>query len=257
MLSAARHIDEIARRVRRAGGALLFLDFDGTLAEIATTPESARMSARTRRALKACVARYRVAVISGRALADVRRKVGMRTVAYVGGHGTEYSIGRLRGVSGLPAALRASLRDAARRFLPLCKEYPGLRIERKPSSVSVHYRRLEPRALRSFARIARRLCTDIAAEGSLRIMFGKRVLEFMPAIGFGKGHAVGLLRRELDPRRTLPVIYIGDDTTDEEAFRALPREITVRVGVRRSSAARYVLRRRADVDLLLERLATL
>src|SRR3989344_1207942 len=81
----------------RKNGFLLMLDFDGVLAPIVPHYKDARMSAKTRRLLAACARRGKVAVISGRALADVRARVSLRRIWYAGNHGAEWAMGAARG----------------------------------------------------------------------------------------------------------------------------------------------------------------
>lgn len=230
------------------------LDFDGILAPIVVHPERARMSARTRRLLAACARRGRVAVISGRALADVRSRVSLRRIWYAGNHGAEWAMGAARGQARPSRATAAQLRDAKRAFTELVQRYPGAVVEDKKITFSVHFRGLArtriPRFKKDAVRLARAFIRllDIA-EGS------EYIFNVRGRSGRTKGSAVHLARQAA-PRRMV-AIYVGDDTTDEDAFRALPHGITIRVGKRAKSSARFCIRNRSEVDSILAVLAAI
>jgi len=127
---------------------------------------------------------------------------------------------------------------------------PGIRVEDKGISIAAHYRG----ATAHTAHLARSILhkTLEPVQAYLHVLKGKKVWEVLPPEVQGKGRAMGLLLAEL-PRATLP-IYVGDDTTDESAFTALRHRITVRVGSRCSTKARFYLRNPDEVVGFLERL---
>jgi len=228
------------------------LDFDGVLAPIVPKPATARMSKRTRRLLSLCARRGCVAVISGRALSDVRSRVGLAGIWYAGNHGAEWSMGRMRGREKPTRAAYAKLREARDAFIELSHRYSGVLVEDKQLTFSVHFRSLARSRTASFKSGVRRLHKKFGrflniAEGS------EFVFNVRSRAGRTKGDAVRLARRRADAK-AVP-IYIGDDTTDEDAFRVLPHGITIRVGKRRGSAARFFVNGRDDVDTILEALA--
>jgi trehalose 6-phosphate phosphatase len=207
----------------------LFLDYDGTLVPIRRTPALARLGPMRRAELEWLARRTSVAVVSGRPLAEIRRMVGVPRLVYAGNHGLEiWSRGR-KWVH--PEAARRSLVMArmASAIRTLTRGVPGILVEDKGLTLSVHYRRV-PRWRRAALRraVAEKVRT---APPGLRLAQGKMVLEIRPDIAWDKGWAVReLLRRAPGPRRVFP-IYLGDDRTDEDAFRALRgRGLTVRVG---------------------------
>jgi len=242
---------------------LLCLDFDGTLAPIVRRPGSARLAASTGRLLAGISSdpRFAVAIVSGRSLREVRKRVGIPGIIYAGNHGLElqgpglrYLIPRARALRPAFASLLADLRRALR---PL----PGVSLEGKGLSLSVHFRRMSGSNL---ARLNRLVAAALAQSGRRRIMRlsrGKKVLEFRPRLAWDKGRIVCWLRRELRRKgdRDLLPVYVGDDRTDEDAFRALSGlGVTVRVGrPRASSAARYFLRHVGEVRRFLFNLRAL
>lgn len=249
--------DEIAAALR-GRPAMVFLDFDGTLSPIVTDPAEAAMPEPEREAVAALAARVPVAVVSGRDLDDVRRRVGLTGLWFVGGHGTAVAgpDGReIDDTSGAASDRSAALLDAAeqelRRRLPGVD--PGVTVERKHSSIAVHYRRA-PQALR---RVRAAVEGAVAALPELQLTAGRAVFELRPSGAWDKGTAVRwLLEQGAGAGNALPV-YLGDDTTDETAFRAIEADgVGVLVaGVATGTAAHYQLRSRQRVVPFLERLA--
>ncbi len=221
---------------------LLAFDFDGTLAPIVRDPKAAAMRARTGALLAKVAKLYPCAVISGRARADVLKKVhAIPLRAVFGNHGMEPS-----------PKLRVWRRLATRWQARLTSELPpiaGLVIENKGVSLAVHYRKARARAE------VRRLVLDAAAElRGTRIIEGKMVVNVLPAGAPDKGTALMSLRKRL---RCESAIYVGDDDNDEDVF-ALARQIRL-LGIRvgrspRSQAACFVPGQRA-IDQLLAKLA--
>lgn len=235
---------------------LLGLDFDGTLAPIAAKPGLAKLPPENRRLLRRLVAlrRARVAIVSGRGLADVKRKVsGVPGLIYVGNHGLEIQDheGRLW---VHPQARRnvALMRRLAARLAVDLKEFPGVFVENKGLTLSVHYRRL-PRYL-SERPIHEMIQLLIAGQKDrVAIRHGKKVWEIRPVLEWNKGYA---LRRLLGSKAAaadwVPCL-VGDDFTDEEGFRSLgPEAITVRVGYKKDSHARFRVKNQKQVARLLE-----
>jgi len=237
---------QVVERVRAAGSVALFLDFDGTLAAFEARPEDARLGHETRNALArlAMDPRMRVSIVSGRRRADIQTRIGLARVQYLGMHGWE---------NGSTPRLRPevqSLLDGAREWLAArVQAMPGIRIEDKGAGFSVHYRGAPDRSIRE-TRSAVRAALSSAAE--LRAIPGGLSWEILPRDIGDKGTAVRhQLSRLAD--RVLP-IYAGDDRTDEPAFAALSGGITIRVGRRSLTRARFQLRDPGEVRRFLEKL---
>lgn len=227
---------------RRPDRCLLLLDFDGTLVPIARQPGAARLTRQTRQVLRTLAADPQIDLgfVSGRALADLRWRVGIRRAYYVGNHGLEL---RGRGVSFVhPQALRhrralgrlaVSLRQALRRV-------PGALVEWKGLTISVHWRNVSRVDEPAFRSALRRRLQPLRREQAVRTCSGKRVIEIRPPLDWDKGDAVEWLWKRAGSCAGC-LVYVGDDRTDEDAFRAVNRlrGVSVRVGFRsRASAAR-------------------
>ena len=222
--------DALLERLTTAPGeAALFLDFDGVLAPIVARPEDAYPPPEARVELERLVVRYAlVGVISGRAGDDVRARVGVDGIVYVGSHGLELDPDAER--------WRQQIRDFASDV-----PWNAHHTELKGLTVSFHFRDAvdEQAAVRELDEIAAR-----ATDAGLVARFGRKVLEVLPPIGSNKGTAV---RHLLEGAGLTRALVAGDDTTDLDAFRALDDiEHAVRVAVV-SSESPELLRDFADI----------
>jgi trehalose 6-phosphate phosphatase len=248
--SALEHIQEIGRRGDRLA---VFLDYDGTLTPIVSHPENAWLSESMRETLRSLAGRLPIAVLSGRDLDDVRGRVHVDGIVYAGSHGFD-----IAGAGGLRRELGAAylpVLDAAERELrEALDEIPGAQLERKHFSVAAHYRNVGQEDAFKVA-----LAVDAVAEKhrELRRINGKKVYELLPDIDWNKGRAVLWLLETLELERgnAMP-IYIGDDRTDEDAFRALEkRGVGILVSEQpQVTAANYALRNPEEVERFLEEL---
>lgn len=223
---------------------LLAFDYDGTLAPIASAPDRARMRPRTRQLLARVSRRYPCVVISGRALDDIAHRVRRIPLWYVfGNHGLEpASAGQVR--SGPTAEWLRRLRQQ----LP---DHPGVVIEDKKHTVTIHYRGAPDRR-RAMAAIAEAVQTLPDA----RVVGGAEAVNLLPRGGPNKGVA---LQRALQLFACSTAIYVGDDDTDEDAFSAVGPErlLGIRVGRAQASHAGYHLESQEQIDDLLRTLAEL
>jgi trehalose-phosphatase len=248
--SALEHIEEIARRGDRLA---VFLDYDGTLAPIVSHPEDASLSDSMRQTLGSLAARVPVAILSGRDLDDVRGRVFVDGVVYAGNHGFD-----IAGAGGLRRELGAAhltVLDAAEAELrEALDDIPGAQLERKHFSVAAHYRNVNEN---DAFKVALAVEAVAARHRELRRMDGKKVYELLPDIDWNKGKAVLWLLETLSlkGRNALP-IYIGDDRTDEDAFRALEkRGVTILVSEHpQATAANYCLNNPEEVERFLRAL---
>ena len=249
-LGAWREIEGRLRGKRVA----LFLDYDGTLTPIVRRPELAVLSAEMRSALEAVGPACPTAIVSGRALEDVTRRVALPQLVYAGSHGFD-----IAGPDGLRLEVAresiAALRDAAAELRRRTAGIPGVIVEEKRFSVALHDRQVAPAAR---ARVEASFRAVLEGSSDLRPSEGKRVLELRPAVEWDKGSAVVwiLQARGLAGPDVLP-IYIGDDVTDQDAFRALAgRGVAIQVAsVPWSADAEYTLADVAEVRHFLLRLA--
>lgn len=261
-LSAAlsRGWPEIRERVRAAGALALFLDYDGTLSPIARHPSKAVLSPGTRRLLLALSREKGIwmAVVSGRALKDVRRMTGVAGICYVGNHGLELEGPKLRQVNPMAKKCRPILRRIALQLNKAVAAIPGVWIEDKGFTLTLHFRQAAPAGKKLARGVFHGVVRPYREKKQVRITEGKEVFEVRPPVHWTKGTVVRwLLARQatFSHGPVLPV-YIGDDLTDEDAFRALgKRGLSVRVGAGNSlTRAQYRARSSSDAVRFLSRL---
>ncbi len=249
--SALQCLDAIQKNIQDKPLAF-FLDYDGTLTPIVRRPQEAVLSDGMREALRRLASCCPVAVISGRDLADVRALVGLDSLVYAGSHGFDIAGPRdwpIRNQQGIPFlhdldVLQRELEDAL-------DVIAGSALERKQFSLALHYRNVADKHLPNLRRIAEE---SVARHPRLRQAKGKKVFEFQPGINWNKGEALLWLLKQLhlDGPETV-AFYIGDDVTDEDAFRLLHQRglgVIVREEPR-PTAARYALDNTSEVRKFL------
>jgi trehalose 6-phosphate phosphatase len=208
-----------------------FLDVDGTLIDIAETPDAVHVDI----ALLDLIARlYKgsngaVALVSGRAISDLESRLGALRLPLAGQHGLERrdAAGRLWMHAAAPAA-KCAIKEA---LAPILQRYPGLHIEDKGLTLALHYR-LAPH----LASYVQTLMARLARDAGLEVQRGKRVAEVKPP-GIDKGTAVAEYLSESPFIGRRPV-FIGDDLNDEHGFAEVNRlgGISIKVGKGKSCA---------------------
>lgn len=205
---------------RRTGRLVLLLDFDGTLSPIVERADAAEMLPETRVALERLrrAPGVAVAVVSGRGLADVRERAALDGVAYAGNHGMEIEGPGLERIHPEAVAARPALDRAAARVEAVLPQHPGVVLEDKGLSLTVHYRSAGDAAEPAVSRL---VAAAVEGEDGLAVTRGKMVMEIRPRVDWHKGRAVAFLLEQMALPDGVPIVYLGDDTTDEDAFAAL------------------------------------
>lgn len=220
---------------------LLVFDYDGTLSPIVPDPASAHMRVQTRDLLVTLARLYPVAILSGRSRHEVMRFVEtVPVIDVIGNHGLEVFGASLGSAA---ARVREWRQDLEERL----ENLPGIVIEDKRASLAVHYRASpDPDGARQ---VIRRIAADLE---DVRLVDGKRVVNLVLADAPHKGTALRRLRERLAHPRT---IFVGDDDTDEDAFKLPEGELLgIRVGPSEASSASWYVRDQIEVDELLRRL---
>jgi trehalose-phosphatase len=248
--SALGHVQEIAGRGDQLA---VFLDYDGTLTPIVSRPDQAVLMDSTQAILRTLAAKIPVAILSGRELNDVRKRVAIDGLVYAGSHG--FDIAGPRGLRRQEAGEFLPALDAAEKELrEKLAGIAGALIERKCFSIAAHYRNVNES---DFPKLERGVSEIATRHRKLRRIDGKKVYELLPNIDWDKGKAVLWLLENLglDCANGRP-IYVGDDRTDEDAFRALgQRGVGILVSEQpRPTAASYSLKDPAEVGRFLREL---
>lgn len=231
----------------------LFFDFDGTLVPIQDDPASPSLSPRIRGLLEK-IARSgsaSVAILSGRSLADIKKRVQIKGIYYGGSHGLEISGPRIRFVHPEARPFKHTIDIVRQNIEKATRDLRGVFVEKKDLSFTLHYRMANKEDKAAARRVFRRIISEDFAGHAFKIIKGKQVLELSPAVVWDKGKAALYILQKLNMDH-LPV-YAGDDLTDETAFRALKGNgITVRVGRSGKTEAQYYLRDHREILQFLQ-----
>lgn len=231
----------------------LLLDYDGTLAPIVESPALATLSKENKDLLRRLSKEPNcsLAIISGRSLEDIKSTVGLRGVFYAGNHGLEIEGPKIKFESQVSLRLKSVIRNIAEELPKRLARIKGVLVEDKGLTLSIHYRLVDKEDLPAFENIIFEVTSLYTVRDKIKVDSGKRVYEIKPPVKWDKGKAVlWLLAKQqfiLGAKKVLPV-YIGDDITDEDAFKALKRKaLTVFVGEPGNSKADYYLQNTEEV----------
>jgi len=213
-------LNELAKEIGEKERQLVFfLDYDGTLAPIVDIPDRARMAPEMKAVVEQLAEQYPSCIVTGRALEKIKSFVKLETITYAGSHGFEMegpSVGRvIKGEEHRPALV-----EIMKRLEDDVDKTPGAHIEDNSLSVSVHYRHVAENKVEELKAAVEK---EVNA-GQLELKHGKKVWEIRPNYKWNKGESVKYILQKIgmeDPTRFTPV-YIGDDITDEDAFKVLP-----------------------------------
>ncbi|KAI5066838.1 hypothetical protein GOP47_0017366 [Adiantum capillus-veneris] len=222
----------------------VFLDYDGTLSPIVEDPECAFMSDEMRNAVKEVAHLFPTAIITGRSREKVYEFVQLSELYYAGSHGMDI-MGPVEGCNGFKAQGTKAwdekgnemvLFQPASEFMHVMNEVfkllekkaskiPGAKVEHNKFCISVHFRCVKEE---SWLALAEQVQHVLNAYPNLRLTQGRKILEIRPSIAWNKGKALDYLLRALGliSRNDVFPIYIGDDRTDEDAFKVLTRRKT-------------------------------
>jgi trehalose 6-phosphate phosphatase len=246
-------VESVCARLSDADRVLIALDYDGTLAPIVGTPDEAELPPETMDVLRELASsdRYSVAVVSGRSLVDLKRKLSL-DVTYVGNHGLEIEGPGLSYVHPRAEVARTAIDQACWDLEAALGGIRGVAIERKDLSATVHYRQA-PADLASWIEAT----VNAAVRPYLSKIFvgpAHHAWEIRPRLHWNKGSAVRLLLERLGAVTAL--VCAGDDATDEDMFDIRHCEISIKVGSPRNTRARYYVEdigELADFLTVLER----
>lgn len=250
----------VAELARRRGGRhlLLLFDFDGTLAHFSPDPDAVYLEPEVRRLLASLALKSNstVGIISGRRLPDLEKRLKIPGEVYVAGfHGLEIHSPGETFMHPEAASATATMRAIAESMRSHLPALPGAFIEDKVFSIALHYREAAP-AVRV---VAQSWFMEAAREhvdsGRLRVLPGACVVELLPGVSWHKGSALQWIRERIErvhgPTFT---VYVGDDVTDEDAFRAVgPEGMTISASDR-ASGAEFSVNGPEGVERLLDSL---
>ncbi|XWS50391.1 hypothetical protein CRYUN_Cryun12cG0083800 [Craigia yunnanensis] len=265
--SALNSFDSIMKEAK-GKKVVVFLDYDGTLSPIVEDPDKAFMSAEMRAAVREVAKYFPTSIISGRSRDKVKEFVRLNNVYYAGSHGLD--------IMAPPRAMKSCDKKGnegafqpAKLFLPAIqeismeledkiREIQGARIEDNRFCISVHYRQVPPK---DHGILKKKVKSLVENRPEFRLTEGKMVLEVRPSIEWNKGDALNYLLDTLgfsNAKDVLP-FYIGDDRTDEDAFKVIAARREgfpiIVSSIPKDTIAWYSLRDPSEVLAFLLRLA--
>lgn len=232
---------------------LLFLDYDGTLTPIVATPDLAIISDTMRETVLEVAKKMTVSVVSGRATDDVRSKVKIDGIFYAGSHGFEIvdPKGEVT-INEEAQKIRKTINEVHQKLSEQLKKVDGALVENVKYTISSHYRNV---ADKDFPKVKEEVEKILEEYPTLRKTEGKKVFEIRPKIDWDKGRAVSWILKVLNYDKEKHIaIYIGDDTTDEDAFKVLKdKGFGIFVATEpRLSEAKYKIKDVDEVQKVLE-----
>jgi len=249
------HWRNISSRVKRSKVTCILSDYDGTLTPIAPRPELAFLSEEMRETLRKLSVdpRYILAIVSGRPVKEVESRVGIEGIFYAGNHGLEIK-GPSRDYRHPKAAeFTPQIERICSELRSMLEDVEGVIVEDKGLTASIHYRLTPPHKVSRLRSILER---TVERFNGIKIFKGKKVFEVRPDLNWNKGMAAEWIVKSLT-KDALP-IYLGDDKTDEDAFVALERGITVCITPKpRRSHAKYYLESVRQVQEFFEKLLSI
>lgn len=249
----------IEKRLWSAKGIFLLLDFDGTLTPIVKRPREAELSPEMEGILKFLAKKkgFEVAIISGRSLSDLKQKIKIRNIIYVGNHGLEIERKGKNFIYPQASKSIPTMKELKKILKARLGSIKGTIVEDKRVGLAVHYRMVKNSDVPELKRTVRQIFRPFMEKGKIKIGYGKKILEAKSPIMWDKGKAASMLLDSFKQEKPLS-IYLGDDKTDEDAFSALDgKGITVFVGKPRKSKAKFFLRNVGEVGIFLKRLSAL
>lgn len=247
---------KIKRLLDKRSGLILFLDFDGTLSPIASVPQNAIIYSDVLEILKKLVVipNSRLIVVSGRSLSDIKSRIRIKSADYCGNHGLEWEIdGRY---FTAPVKLETEEIEKVKKIIiALAQKFPETVFEDKGLTFALHYRALDSKRVERLRKVFEIEMEHYINTFLISVIYGKRVFDIKPRVRWDKGDFCSYYLKNalttVERKRTLS-IYLGDDKTDEDAFAKLVDAITIRIGYKSNSRAKYFLRGQHETKSLLQ-----
>ncbi|MBI2196076.1 trehalose-phosphatase [Candidatus Daviesbacteria bacterium] len=251
-----KNLDKITAQLKNSPAKVLMLDFDGTLTPIVKSPKEAKLSYEMKNLLIKLSKKegLYLAIISGRKLADLKKKVNLQNIIYGGSHGLEGEIFGQKQSFPIPNKTLVILRNIREQLNKLAGQITGVFIEDKGSVLSFHYRLVDKQQIPELRLLFKEILQPYVEDGSISSVAGKMVFTIHPKVNWNKGSFAKMVVEKIPTNsKTVPTaVFIGDDTTDEDVFQVLKKSITIKVGASNQSSAKYRLKDTKDVFSFLE-----
>ena len=233
--------------------AVFFFDYDGTLTPIVQQPNLAKISAGMKEIIRQLSLKYKLAIISGRERRNLQTFVDIPGIFYAGDHGLDIIGPDISMLYPKAKIFFPLIQNISKRLDESLSHIPGVLVEKKKMSVAVHYRQVLKEDLPGLKLTFKKILKENRED--IRLLKGNKVIEFLPNIEWNKGKAVlwilNALRLDWSNSK---IFYLGDDTTDEDAFRILrTRGISILIAEKaKISAANFRLSSPEEVKCWLK-----
>lgn len=225
----------------------LSFDFDGTLVPLKKNPDDCYLTDNIKESLNQLKKKVRIAIISGRDLEDLKKRISIDGIFYSGNHGLQIEGPDIRQTHPDAESFKCYLDEIYIKVKELMNRIPGIIVERKTFSFALHYRQVEINLIKELKNLFSEVISSSDIKNkNIKVLPGKMVFEVLPAIDWDKGKTVLFILKN-SGEEFLPV-FIGDDRTDETVFKEIGnRGLTVRIGRSKNTSAKYFLRRQSEV----------
>jgi trehalose 6-phosphate phosphatase len=229
---------KILDQIRKARHIMFLSDFDGTLTPIMERPDIVVLSKATGNLLRSLATQdcFTVGIISGRSLTDLKARVNINGLIYVGNHGFEIEGPGINYINPIIEKITPVYQAIRQILISSFSDFKGVFIEDKGITLSIHYRQVEEEKETLVKKLVERATSSPASLGLFKVTTGKKVYEVLPAVDWDKGKAVRFLMKKFGKggrNGGLLPIYLGDDMTDESVFKMIDKYdsgISVRIG---------------------------
>ena len=253
-----KHIPDpcsLLKKFLNKGRVILLLDFDGTISHIVEDPNEAFLSQDFKHILKELSQKsLPPGIITGRSIKDVQKRIKLKNIFYAGDHGFEIKSKAFSFTYPVNSDYKKAVQEILGKIKIHLLPVKGVILQQKKYSTSLHYRKVASIDLPSFRNKVKSILKPYLQNGRIKIFPGKKVYEIKPPVEWDKGKAVEKIIAELKSKNNLSdlrPLYIGDDVTDEDAFRSVNRlgGISIRVGKIKQSRAKFFL---SDIQEVLK-----
>lgn len=234
--------------MKKLTGIFFMFDFDGTLSPIVKHPKDSILPLNIKKWLRQLLKKknVKIAIITGRSLIDIKNRTKISGVFFAANHGLEISYNN-NFLLCLGKKFKKHILSLSQKLDKELRQIPNVYIENKLLSASVHYRMVPKKYHKALERLVRSIAQPYLNKFNLQLSSGKKVFEIRPSNFWNKGMAVEWLLKKYGQGH-IPV-YVGDDITDEDAFKNLSKNgITVRIGNKSASHAKYFIKHISELQ---------
>ena len=200
-----KNLDKITAQLQKSSVKVLMLDFDGTLTPIVKNPSDAKLSAEARNLLQEMCQKpnFYLAIISGRKLTDIKKRIGLAKMIYGGDHGLEGEIFGKEYSFPVPKQIMTALRNIRKQLVKIANQYQGAQVENKDHALSFHYRSVATEQLQEVISLFKITLKPFIKNKLVFTITGKKVIDIVPNVHWNKGCFADLIIRKITGRLML------------------------------------------------------